>query len=158
MPTTSKPTRTTTPVPTGGQRCICCKPEGWAEAKDVPQPKAGAKFSTDYIGLWMLGHPLPDKNKKDDIRFAPWDERGISWVKKPKPKVMTVDWPDGTGPMCCVCSEKCRTLPCGVVLPVQHLESAWWEWWLLGNDVECVLCGNGQVEQRIVVVHTHHAH
>ena len=127
MPTTSKLASAVPPSRKGkysqgtdgrvSQRCICCELEGDA----VPKKKG---TNTKLIGLEMLGHPGPDPGKGDDIRFAPWEEREIGWVEKKSKTKMNVNWPEGTGPMCHVCAQKCRTLPCGAVLPVQHLESA----------------------------------
>jgi hypothetical protein len=130
------------------ERCICCKLEGAALPADT-----GRKTNPKLTGLEMLGHPGPQKGKgKDsDIRFAPWSERGISWVKKRSATALECRWPTGTGPMCFKCAKKCRTLPCGNVLPAQHLESARREWRLCGKSAppyiySCVAADGSYVE------------
>jgi hypothetical protein len=61
------------------ERCICCKLEG----ASLP---AGRGNCTQR-GLQMLGHL---DTKKDmavkDLRFAPWNEREIEWIKKTETK------------------------------------------------------------------------
>eukprot|EP01046_Picozoa_sp_COSAG06_P067304 COSAG06_NODE_17387_length_944_cov_1.172781_1_plen_252_part_10 len=118
------------------ERCICCKLEG----ASLP---AGTGNCTQR-GLQMLGHLDTKKDRAvKDLRFAPWNEREIEWIKKTETKKenaakpggkLNVNWPEGTGPMCSTCADVCRTLPCGKALvPWRYLESAWVQWRLQGD-------------------------
>jgi hypothetical protein len=88
------------------RRCICCKREG----PDVPQ-KAGT--NPTMLGLHMGGHLEPDKRKaeKGDLRFAPWEKRGVDWITKPNRTTLNVTWPAGMGPMCCILPFRQRARP-----------------------------------------------
>jgi hypothetical protein len=108
-------------------RCECCGKSG----PDVPTPERGKTVPVQYglnvLGIMQNNKVTASKGDDPDVRFGDHAAgSAISWItrREGKQRGLTVKWPDGTGPLCYVCADKCRTPAGGNALEWRYVESA----------------------------------